>query len=94
MTTTARLAGGIMVSLLLWATAAAGECVPQRGHYCLSLDRLPEISRQIIAREPLAPPAKPQPAAAASPAPYTGPTVGVSNMVRRAPTVGYRWSLE
>ena len=27
-------------------------------------------------------------------APYTGPTVGVSDRVRRAPTVGYRWSLQ
>ena len=25
---------------------------------------------------------------------YTGPTVGLSKMVRRAPTVGYKWSLD
>lgn len=94
MTKEARLAVAITAFLLLWGTVAEGACVPQRGHNCLSFDRLPEISRQIIEREPLAASAKPKPAAASAPAPYTGPTVGVSNMVRRAPTVGYRWSLE
>jgi len=94
MTRTAPLAVAVLSALLLSGTAASGGCVVRRGHPCLSFDRLPEISRQIVKREAVVPPAKPQPVAAPASVPYTGPTVGVSNMVRRAPTVGYRWALQ
>jgi hypothetical protein len=69
-------------------------CPPGQSHNCVNLDLVPQIAQQIIADERLAAPPKAAAPASAPQQPYTGPTVGVSPMIPRAPTVGYRWSLD
>ena len=52
-------------------------------------------AQQIVADEQIAvPPKTATRAAAETPQAYTGPTIGAAQNVRRAPTVGYRWSLD
>ena len=50
-------------------------------------------TQDIVGGERLAPQPKVAPASAVT-VPYTGPTVGFSDKVRRAPEIGYRWSLD
>jgi hypothetical protein len=100
-------------SMCIGAVSAAGaqaDCpVPSAQPYnhakaqkpikgCVDLNSLPQISAQIVAREPLAAPGKtpPQPPDADK-TPYTGPSVGLTKLdpgVKPTPTVGYRWSLD
>lgn len=83
----------IIAALALFGGTSWAACPPGKSRNCVNLDLAPQISQQIVAGEPLkvAPKAAP---AAAEPAPaYTGPTVGFDPMVRRAPTVGYRWAI-
>jgi hypothetical protein len=56
----------------------------------------PEISRQVVLQERMTVNPAPIPAIddPDKTAPYTGPTVGVSSVMRRAPEIGYRWALE
>jgi|HubBroStandDraft_1064217.scaffolds.fasta_scaffold425412_1 hypothetical protein len=61
---------------------------------CVDLGAVPTISENIVAAEPAPKPKNPADSAG-TPAPYTGPTVGMAAPgVKRVPTVGYRWSLE
>jgi hypothetical protein len=80
------------------AAAAAAPCGPP-GHHrrCVAatsvdFSAVPDIGKKIVAAEPAPPPSKPtfngKPAQ-----PYTGLTLGVAPLPR-APTVGYKWSLE
>jgi hypothetical protein len=82
----------ILSAALLWSASGHTACPPGQTRDCINLDAVPEISKQIVAREPVAPAAKPQGFGDAT-TPYTGPTVGVSDKARRAPTVGYRWAI-
>lgn len=104
----AGIAAAIVAAALLGSGAAWSACPPGqsravqshtgRSHTgqsrdCLDLNLMPQITREIVAGEPIARPPKTAPAAAQKPA-YTGPTVGVSRTVRQAPTVGYRWAID
>ena len=90
----------IAITAVTSATAAGGgPCSRENSRNCLNFpavlnfSSVPTISEQIVTEEhtgsrqqklTIDPPAA---------APYTGPTFGTS-LGRRAPTVGYRWSLE
>ena len=79
---------------LLCSAAAEGACPPGQKHDCvINLDAVPQISQQIVAKEGVAPAAKTVPSAGSA-TPYTGPTIGITPTVRKAPTVGYRWSFD
>ena len=86
----------VAVSVLTGGTAWSA-CLPSQSNSCVDFGAVPQISQQIVAGEPTAPPPKSLPKADATP-PYTGPTLGPTTgagpAVRRAPTVGYRWSLD
>jgi len=81
------------------ATAEAGPCGPKYSYPCASngqsidLSSVPDITKKVVGEEPVMQGQKNpviDPAAASS---YTGPIVGVTSG-KRAPTVGYSWSLE
>ncbi len=90
----------IAITAVTSATAAGGgPCSRENSRNCLNFpavlnfSSVPTISEQIVTEEhtgsrqqklTIDPPAA---------APYTGPTFGTS-LGRRAPTVGYQWSLE
>jgi hypothetical protein len=81
------------------ATASAGPCPRESSRNCLNFpevinfNSVPAISQQIVAEEHTD--QKPQKLTIdpLTPAPYTGPTFGTS-LGKRAPTIGYQWSLE
>lgn len=83
------------------ANADAGSCGPKYPYHCtnntggqsIDLNSVPDITNKIVREEPATQsPQKPvnDPAAAS---PYTGPIVGITSG-KRAPTVGYSWSLQ
>ncbi len=92
-------AGVLAVSVaatLLTGGAAWSACPPgQSGQSrnCVDLGSVPQISEKIVAGERLATPPKTAPVTAAESA-YTGPSLGVSKMLRRSPTVGYQWAID
>jgi hypothetical protein len=83
-------------AVLLCAAGANAACPPGQTRGCaqVNLNAVPEITEQIVSREAAAAAAKKGPPDAAAQEPYTGPTVGVSDRARRAPMVGYRWSID
>jgi len=87
----------IVAASLLAGGAAWSACPPGQSHSpsrnCVDLGSVPQISQQIGAGERIAKPPKTAPDTEAQ-APYTGPALGVSKMLRRAPTVGYRWAID
>jgi hypothetical protein len=85
------LAATVAVSLL-GAGTAWSQCVPSKSRACVNFNAVSQISQQIGASEPVAPPPKPAPVADPK-TPYTGPTVGLVPNERRAPEVGYRWAI-
>jgi len=80
------------VSIVAGSTAWSA-CPPGQSRNCVNLDGVPQISQQIVADERIATPRKAAPVAEPTPA-YTGPALGVSKMIRRAPTVGYHWAID
>lgn len=95
----------IATTLVLAITAAtvvaadAGSCGPKSLRECanngqnIDLNSVPDITQKIIDEEPVIKrQAKPLNEPAPS-APYTGPIFGVTSG-KRAPTVGYSWSLQ
>ena len=89
----AGVAAAMIAASVLGSSTAWSACAPGKLRNCVNLDQVPQISQQIVAGEHIAAPPKPAPAAESQPA-YTGPTVGAAANLRRAPTVGYRWSLD
>ena len=83
----------IVAAIVLGTGSAWSACPTGKLRNCVDLDLVPQISRQIVAGEQIAAPPKAAPTVQPIPA-YTGPTVGAAANLRRAPTVGYRWSLE
>jgi len=81
------------------ATANAGPCARENSGNCLNFpgvinfSSVPTISEQIVTEEHTN--QKPQKFTTdpPTPAPYTGPTFGTTSG-KRAPTIGYQWSLE
>src|SRR5690349_5501329 len=106
----ARVSIAVMVVALLCGAGAHAACPPgqtvgqtaAQTKGCAKLDlkkvdlnMVPDVSEQIVARERSSGGAKkPGPPDAAAKEPYTGPTVGVSDRVHRAPMVGYHWSID
>lgn len=89
----AGISAAIAAASILVGGSAWGACPPGSSKNCVNLDSLPQISQEIVASERIS--TKPKTAPVTEPdKPYTGPTVGVSSMARRAPTVGYRWSID
>ncbi len=89
----ASISAAIIAASVLFSSTAWSACPLGKSRNCVNLDLVPQISQQIVDGEHIAAPPKTAPATEPQPA-YTGPTVGISNMIRRAPTVGYRWSLD
>ena len=91
------VAAAIVAASVLTGSAAWAACLPSRSNSCVDFGVVPQISQEIVAGEPTAPPPK-APPAAEPPPPYTGPTLGPTTgagpAIRRAPTVGYHWSLD
>jgi hypothetical protein len=85
-----------LATALLWNAPGYAGCSPKQLPSCaaqsINLTDVAEISQQIIGKEPQAP-AQKATAPNDATAPYSGPTVGVSDRVRRAATVGYQWAL-
>jgi len=89
----ASLAVSLAAAVVLFGAPAFAACPPGQKTGCVNLDGVPQISQQIVAQERVGPARKEAPVVDTD-KPYVGPTVGLSKMVRRAPTVGYKWSLE
>jgi hypothetical protein len=93
----ARVSATIVAATLLAGGTAWSACPPGQSHTparnCVDLGGVPQISQEIVAGEHIAPPPKTAPPNDAQ-TPYTGPAVGVSKMIRRAPTVGYHWAID
>jgi hypothetical protein len=83
----------IAVALLAAAGVASAACPPGKTQGCVNLDLTPKVSQDIVGGEGLSIRPKVAPASAEK-APYTGPTVGFSDRLRRAPEIGYKWSLD
>jgi hypothetical protein len=83
----------IAAALAVTAGAAWAACPPGKAAGCFNLDLTPKVSQDIVGTEGL--PVRPRAApASAEKAPYTGPTVGFSDRLRRAPEIGYKWSID
>ena len=92
----ARVSLCLIAAALLYGAGAHAACPPGQKQACskgVDLNAVPDITQQIVASETVAPAAK-KAAPDTAAQPYTGPTVGVSDRVRRAPMVGYHWSLD
>ena len=87
------ISAAIGAAFLAAASAASAACPPGQPKGCVDLDLTPNVSQDIVGAELLSPRPKAAPASVVT-APYTGPTVGFSDKVRRAPQIGYRWSLD
>ena len=89
----ANIGAAIVAASLVCSASAGAACPPAQGRDCaINLDAVPQISRQIVAGQRVAPAPKKFPFANPD-EPYTGPTLGVSDKLRRAPEIGYRWSI-
>ena len=81
------------------AAVGGGPCSRENSRNCLNFpaglnfSTVPTISEQIVTEEHPSPKQQKLTIDPPVPAPYTGPTFGTS-LGRRAPTVGYQWSLE
>jgi len=82
-----------VVAVMTWSTVAFGACVPVKQRDCVDLSAIPDIAQQVITPEKAAPRAEKTPPTLPT-STYNGPTLGMSNAVRRAPEVGYHWSID
>ena len=87
------ISAAIAAAFLTAAGTASAACPPGQPKGCANLDLTLKVSQDIVGAEQLSPRPKSAPASVVT-APYTGPTVGFSDRVRRAPEIGYRWSLD
>ena len=90
----ATVAVSLTAAVALLGVPAIAACPPGQNTGCVSLDGLSQISRDIVAQEQQTAVRKTAAPVGDGDKPYVGPTVGFSKMVRRAPTVGYKWTLE
>jgi len=90
----------IAVAATMPGAAAKGACAPKSSYRCVdtgspvNLDSVPDIARKIVSEEPTGAKQGNSATEPTAPASYTGPIVGVTTSGKRAPTVGYSWSLE
>ena len=87
------ISAAIAAAFLAAAGTASAACPPGQPQGCVNLNLTPKISQDLVGAEPLSVRPKVAPAKAET-TPYTGPTVGFSDKVRRAPKIGYRWALD
>ena len=90
---TVRLSLGV-VAALLWGTAAYGACVPAKKHNCVDLSAIPNIAQEVVGAEKLPPRGEKTPPELPAANTYNGPTIGLSNAVRRAPEIKYKWDID
>jgi|SRR5271155_1137447 len=106
---THRIAFAVFIGLALASAGAFAACPAQlpktqtrpakphaKADNCVDLGAVPQISSQVVEREPIAPVAK-TPYTLPTSAPYEGPTLGMTKPdpgVRPTPTIGYHWSLQ
>ena len=86
------VAASLVVGGSAWSACPPGQS-PNQSRNCVDLGGVPQISQKIVAGEHIATPPKTAPATDAQ-STYTGPSLGVSKMLRRAPTVGYQWAID
>jgi hypothetical protein len=90
----------IAVAAAVPGAAANAACAAKRSYRCVdtgspvNLNSVPDIASKIVSEEPISARQDKPATQPTAPAPYTGPIVGVTNSGKRAPTVGYSWSLE
>ena len=82
----------IIAASILASGMASAACQVGKTRHCVNLDRVPQISQQIVASEPGAARAKAAPVSQPT-AGYTGVTFGAVPNSRRAPEIGYRWAV-
>ena len=88
------------VAVTLPGVGAKGACVVGSSHRCVdtgsavNLNSVPDIASKIVNEEPISAKQGKSATEPTAPAPYSGPIVGVTNSGKRAPTVGYSWSLQ
>ncbi len=89
----------IAVAAAMAGAAANAACIMKGPNGCadtgsaVNLNAVPDIARKIVGEEPISAKQDKSATEPTAPAPYTGPIVGVTSG-KRAPTVGYSWSLE
>ena len=86
------ISAAIAAVFLAAAGSASAACPPGQGQGCVNLDLPLKASQDIVAGERLSAP-KVTPTSTDN-RPYTGPTIGFSDRVRRAPQIGDRWALD
>jgi hypothetical protein len=90
-------AGLMLPALVLSSTGADAACLARHALNCVDLTLPSDVSQQLagLSGDPQQAPSATLPSTpAADSTPYTGPTIGLNSMVRRAPEIGYRWSIE
>jgi hypothetical protein len=89
----------VITAVAAAATVEAGSCGPKNSYRCadngqsIDLSSVPDITKKIVGDESVTQSRKKPVIEPAAASPYTGPIVGVTSG-KRAPTVGYSWSLE
>ncbi len=89
----------VAVAAILPGAVARAACAVSSSNRCVdtgspvNLNSVPDIARKIVGEEPIGAKQAKSAAELTAPAPYTGPIVGVTSG-KRAPTVGYSWSLQ
>ena len=89
----------VITAVAAATTAKAGSCWPKNSYPCtnngqgIDLSSVPDITKKIVGEESPSQSQKNPVNNPAAASPYTGPIVGVTSG-KRAPTVGYSWSLE
>ena len=89
----------VTVAATLPGVAAKGACAPKSSYQCVdigapvNLSSVPDIAGKIVNEEPVSARHGEPATVSTPPAPYTGPIFGITSG-KRAPTVGYSWSLE
>lgn len=86
------ISAAIAAVFLAAASAASAACPPGQAQGCVNLDLAPKTSQDIVATERLSGPKATS--TSSEKRPYTGPTIGFSDRVRRAPQIGYRWAFD
>jgi hypothetical protein len=89
----------VVVFGLSVAVAAAGPCGPGKRKHCVppdttvDLSSVGDISQKIVAGEPAPAPVKPVWSGDPT-SDYNGPSLGLAPLPKRAPEIGYKWSIE
>jgi len=92
-------AGGLAAAMFAVASvmgasgASLAGCPSQKTLACVDFSLGAQAAQQIVAVDKTQKTTKPVPAIDEK-KPYTGPTVGLTPTVHKAPTLGYRWAID